>query len=157
MAIYLEIRWDRMENNFFIYINLTEKNVDFQNYKYWYFLIEYFINSADFIELHIWNDEVETIEELSLKTNLEKINLSPMKMVCFQGDINKKIINFILQESLNQNGEIKWFSLFLKYNGNCFFESSHWGSEINIENPDKKEIKMIKNMMPQNAVFHHLK
>lgn len=81
MAIYLEIRWDRMENNFFIYINLTEKNVDFQNYKYWYFLIEYFINSADFIELHIWNDEVETIEELSLKTNLEKINLYPMKMV----------------------------------------------------------------------------
>ncbi|MEK5216469.1 MULTISPECIES: hypothetical protein [Bacillales] len=146
-----------MENNFFIYINLTEKNVDFQSYKYWFLLIDYYIKTANFIEFHVWNDEVETIEELSLKTNLEKIDLYPMKMVCFQGDINKNLINFISQESLNQNGDIKWFSLFLKCNGNCFFESSHWGSEINVENPDKNEIKMLKDMMPKNAVFNHFK
>ncbi|WP_298469105.1 hypothetical protein [Psychrobacillus sp. FSL K6-4046] len=146
-----------MKNNLFININLTESNVDFQSYNYWFSLIDYFITSANFIEFHVWNEEVETIEELSLKTNLEKIDLHPMKMVCFQGDINKKIINFILQESLSQNGEIKWFSLFLKYNGNCFFESSHWGSEINIENPSEKEIIMFKKFMPKNAIFHHFK
>lgn len=150
-------RWERMGNNFFIYINLTEKNVDFQNYKYWFFLIDYFIKSADFIEFHVWNDEIETIEELSLKTDLEKISLHPMKMVCFRGGINQKLINYILDESINQRGEIKWFSLFLKYNGNYIFSSSHWGSEINIEDPDKNEIKIIKKMMPKNAIFHHFK
>lgn len=144
-----------MERNLFIYINLTEKNVDLENYKYWFFLVDYYIQSANFIEFHVWNEEVETIEELSLKTDLEKISLHPMKMVCFQGNINEKLINYISKESLSQQGEIKWFSLFLKYNGNCFFESSHWGSEINIENPDKNEIKMFKNMMPKNASFHH--
>ena len=103
------------------------------------------------------NEDVEIIEELSLKTDLEKFTLHPLKMFCFRGDITQKLINYILKESLNQREEIKWFSLFLKHNGHLIIESSHWGSEINIENPDENEIEMIKNMMPKNARFHHFK
>ena len=117
--------------------------------------MEYFIKLADSIKFNLWNEEVETIEELSLKTELKKISLERLKMVSFVGDINQKLINYILQESLNNHGEIKWFSIFLKYKGHLLLESSHWGSEINIENPDKNEIKMIKSMLPKNATFHH--
>lgn len=118
------------------------------------FLIDYFIKSADFLKFHIWNEEVEVIEELSLKTDLERVSLHPLKMVCFQGDINQKLTNYILNESLNQLGNIKWFSLFLEHNGELIFESSHWGSEINIMNPDKNEIEIFKNILPWNATFH---
>ena len=144
-----------MRNNFFIYINLSEVTDIPHDYKYWFFLIDYFIQSADFIEFHIWNEEVDIIEELSLKTDLERVSLHPMKMVCFRGDIPQKITNYTLNASLNQCGNIKWFSLFLKHNGNLLFESSHWGSEINIEDLDKDEIEIIKKRMPKNARFHH--
>lgn len=143
-----------MKNNFFIYINHSEETNTPLDYKYWFFLIDYFIKSADFIEFHIWNDEVEIIEELSLKTDLERVSLHPIKMVCYRGDIHQKLTNYILNESLNQSGNIKWFSVFLKQNGNLIYESSHWGSEINIENPDKIEIEKIKNVLPKNATFH---
>lgn len=143
-----------MENNFFIYVNFSEEN-DTQDYKYWFSLIEYFIKSADSIEFHLWNEEVETIKELSLKTELKKHSLERLKMVSFIGYINQKLINYILKESLNNNGELKWFSIFLKYKGHLIFESSHWGSEINIENPDENEINMIKSVLPKNATFHH--
>ncbi|WP_346234559.1 hypothetical protein MKY04_13040 [Lysinibacillus telephonicus] len=144
-----------MMNRFFIYVNLTETNVDFHNYKYWFFLIDYFIKFADFIEFHIWNEEVEIIEELSLKTDLEKGSLHPIEMVCFQGEVNQQLMNFILNESLNELGEIKWFSIFLKKKDYTFFESSHWGSEIYIEDLNEQEITLIKSKMPANASFHH--
>ncbi|MEK4245251.1 hypothetical protein MKZ20_07880 [Psychrobacillus sp. FSL K6-2684] len=143
-----------MENNFFIYVNFSEEN-DTQDYKYWFSFIKYFIKSADSIEFHLWNEEVETIKELSLKTDLKKICLDRLKMVSFVGDINQNLINYILEESLNNHGEVKWFSIFLKFKGNLFFESSHWGSEINIENPNENEINMIKSVLPKNATFHH--
>lgn len=143
-----------MENNFFIYVNFSEEN-NTQDYKYWFTLIEYFIKSANSLEIHLWNEEVETIKELRLKTDLKKISLERLNMVSFVGDINPKLINYILKESFNNHGEVKWFSIFLKNKGNLFFESSHWGSEINIENPNENEIKMIKSVLPKNATFHH--
>lgn len=143
-----------MDNNFFIYVNFSEET-NKQDYKYWFSLIEYFIKFADSIEFHLWNEEVKTINELSLKTVLKRIGLEHLKMVSFVGDINQNLINYILKESLNDHGEIKWFSIFLKYDGNCFFETSHWGSEINIENPDENEIKIIKSVLPKNATCHH--
>lgn len=142
-----------MRNNFFIYVNLSEEK-DNQDYTYWFSLMEYYLRSADFVEFHIWNEEVEIINELSLKTELHKDSLEPMKMVRFAGDVNELLISYILKEGLNTHGEIKWFSIFLRNNEKLVFETSHWGAEINIENPDENEIKKIKSVLPKNATFH---
>ena len=89
-----------------------------------------------------------------MKTELHKDSLEPIKMVRFAGASSENLISYILKESLSSDGEIKWFSIFLRNNGKLFFESSHWGTEINIENPDENEVNMIKKVLPKNAIFH---
>ena len=142
-----------MGNNFFIYVNFSEEK-DKQDYTYWYLLMENHLRTAEFVEFHIWNEEEEVINQLSMKTELHKDSLEPMKMVRFAGASSENLISYILKESLSSDGEIKWFSIFLRNNGKLFFESSHWGAEINIENPDENEVNMIKKVLPKNAIFH---
>lgn len=145
-------RSERMKHHILIYVNFTE--VEKQDYRYWLEIMEYYLQLADTVDFHIWNEEVETIEELSVKTGFEKKSLHPMKMVSFKGKLHDKIVQIILEDCFNHNGEIKWFSIFLKKDDHDFFSSSHWGSEIYIDNPSEKEVEMIKEVLPKNATYH---
>ena len=143
-----------MNNHFYMYINFTEAE-DKQDYGYWLQLVAYYLKLADSIDLHVWNEEVEVIRELEEKTTLHKRDLTPLMMTGFTGAITPELIHFILNESFNSSGAIKWFSMFFKREGKLLFESGHNGSELIAQNPDAKEIAMMKSVLPVNATFQH--
>lgn len=143
-----------MSNHFFMYIDFTEAE-DKQDYDYWLKLMAYYLERANSVEVHIWNEEVEVIRELEAKTTLHKRDLLPLMMTSFTGTITPKLIHFILNEAFNSRGLIKWFSIFLKRDGQLLFESGHNGSELIAQNPDAKEITMMKSVLPINATYQH--
>lgn len=143
-----------MSNHFFMYIDFTEVEQK-QDYSYWLKLMAYYLQRADSIAIHVWDAEVDVIRELEEKTTLYKKDLAPLTMTGFTGAITSPLIQFVLNESFNSSGTIKWFSIFLKRSGQLLFESGHNGSELIAQEPTVKEIEMMQSVLPSNATYEH--
>lgn len=143
-----------MHNHFYMYIDFTE-GAEKQDYTYWLELMAYYLKRADSIDIHIWHGEVDVIRELEANTALHKRDLAPLMMKGFGGAITPELIHFILNESFNSSGAIKWFSIFLKRGGELLFESGHNGAELIAQQPTAKEIEMMKSVLPSNATYQH--
>jgi hypothetical protein len=120
-------------------------------------MIKFFFEKADFIEVHCWNEEKEIIEEIL--TEIE--DAFPIKdiqsfdnMTIFKGALTSRVKNFILSTStLSENGQLKWFSIFLRHNGTLCFSSEHWGTEFFVPNVSHEEIIFIKSVMPEGIRY----
>ncbi|EDL63492.1 hypothetical protein [Bacillus sp. SG-1] len=107
-------------NLYFLIPTYTEGDSTFPkpvsgDYKYWFSLISAFLKKSDTIEIHCWNEEIDTVEEIvSLKQGFKKINEE--NLTIFKGKVTSIIIKFILNNYCNKQGELKWFTLNLYKN-----------------------------------------
>ncbi|WP_342543622.1 hypothetical protein MHH33_08930 [Paenisporosarcina sp. FSL H8-0542] len=149
-----------MQNNLFFHIPFyTHDNSAFPkpvngNYNYWVSLINYFLEKTDTIEIHCWDEEVDTIEEI------KALPLSTFKMIkeenitIFKGNKTSNLSNYLLNHYTNNIEEFKWFTVNLDLGMVPMFHSGHWGTEFFVPNVTEKEIAVIKSVTPSETRFH---
>lgn len=123
------------------------------NYDYWSPLIGYFLDKSDNIEIHCWNVESTVIEEMKSTSNLLVISYE-YELTYFKGNLTSEVKNFLLNHSVNKNGEFKWFSIFLRKGSKTIFHSEHWATEFFMPDVSGKEIAYIHSLMPINTNFN---
>ncbi|MCM3667252.1 hypothetical protein M3204_22910 [Mesobacillus subterraneus] len=123
---------------------------DIDNYNYWISLINYYLKKADTIEIHCWNEEIETIEELD-SLNLEMVNEE--NITIFKGKKTPVLSNYLLNSYMNKFRECKWFTVNLESGMDIVMHSGHWGTEFVIPNPKEKDIQFIKSVVPPETSF----
>ncbi|MEK3857438.1 hypothetical protein [Cytobacillus sp. FSL H8-0458] len=124
-----------------------------ENYNYWLALIEHFLTISDTIEIHCWNEETDTIDEInSLYKEEFEVGIEE-NLTIFKGTISKLLIDYLLNKSINNNGDLKWFTLNLERLRLPVFHSGHWGTELFIPNITKEDITFIKSVTPKETNF----
>lgn len=149
-----------LEYNLTINISVyTEANSTFpkptnENYDYWNPLLNYFLTRSDTIEIHCWNEEIETINELKLLFNGKMDMVKEENITIFKLIKSTITIDYLLNNSVNKNGELKWFTVNLEKLMKPVFHSGHWGTEFFIPNVTKEDIAYIKSITPERAILH---
>ena len=134
--------------------NSTFPKPEAGNYDYWVPLLEYFLAKTDIIEIHCWNEEIETIEEI---TSLCIENIEIIKednLTIFKGIKTSRLSEYILHSKLNKNSELKWFTVNLEVNQMSVFHSGHWGTEFYVPNVSNNDIAFIKSVTPPETDYH---
>lgn len=106
--------------------------------------MEYFLAKSDTIEIHCWNVEIDSIEEI----NLFKVNIEIRKegeLTIFTANKTPSFSEYLLKNNLNKRSELKWFTLNL---------SKDKVSEFYVSNFMQKDIKFIKSVTPDGTYFN---
>ena len=96
----------------------------------------------------------EVIKEL-LPLSKEVDRDSYKDMTIFTFDINENVVNEIIYNGFNKNKQLKWFSLFLQKEGEIFFSSEHYGTELSMDNITREEVKWVKYVVPKSFSSIH--
>ena len=135
-------------------INSTFPKPKADNYNYWVPLIKFFIDKSDQIEIHCWNEEIETIEEIK-SIPKEKLNIViEGEVTIFKGNITSAIRDYLLYDNINKNKKLKWFTVIFRKQLDTIFSSEHWGTEFIATAVSETEIEYIKNITPSKTIFH---
>lgn len=123
------------------------------NYDFWVPLMKYYLEQSDAIEIHCWNEETETVEEAKIIFNQFEISYE-YELTYFKGDLTADVIDYLLYNSVNKDGEFKWFSTFLTRESKSIFHTGHWATEFFAPNILQEEIKFIESVMPTSTRFN---
>lgn len=122
---------------------------------YWVPLMQYFFTQSDFIEIHCWTEEEKVNEEI-LREFPELAFKHDMYMTIYEGRLTEEIIGFLTQKTFDEDGQIKWFSIFLFKNKKYHFSSEHFGTEFHANDLNEEQVNFIKSVMPKDMTFHIL-
>jgi hypothetical protein len=117
------------------------------NYHYWVPMIETFLKRSNRFEIHCWNDEFETIEEIKSFYNEEEL-LEEENITIFKGAKTISMSEYLLNDYLNNAGKFKWFTVNLNQGEETVFHSGHWATEFYVPNIKLEELELIKNVTP---------
>lgn len=124
------------------------------NYDYWVALVGYFLAKSDTIEIHCWNEEIETIEEIQ-SLHINKVEMMKEENITlFKLKKKPALSDYLLNNNLNRMGELKWFTVNLNHGMVSVFHSGHWGTEFFVPNPMEEDIAFIKSVTPPETSFH---
>ncbi|WP_088015045.1 hypothetical protein [Gottfriedia acidiceleris] len=147
-----------MQNNLVFHIpTYTDDDSTFpkpvnENYDYWDQLIKYFLQKSDTIEVHCWNEEIDTIEEIKKLNSFEIYKED--NITVFKGMKNSILSMYLSKHHINNIGEFKWFTVNLKKGMVPVFHSGHWGTEFVVPNAIDEDIELIKSIIPAETSFH---
>lgn len=132
-----------MEDEFNMYV---PENAD---YGYWLLLMDHVLKTANRIEIHCWNEELEVMEELGglLRKQEEELYTT------FSGELNPELKQLLIGAYLDSNGRFKWFSVFLSSDETQTFHAEHWATEFFIPDISKETELYIRKIMPADTSF----
>ncbi|WHY85923.1 hypothetical protein QNH39_25665 [Neobacillus novalis] len=149
-----------MENNLVFNIpSYTDDNSAFpkpvhRNYDYWVPLINHFLAKSDTIEIHCWNEEIDTIEEIkSLHIGTFEM-FKEENITIFKGKKTSTLSDYLMNNNMNIFGEFKWFTVNFDKGMVPVFHSGHWGTEFFVPNAMEKDIAIIKSVTPTETSFN---
>lgn len=151
---------DTVQNNILIHIPsysneyISSAVLPEIGYEFWAPLVEYFLAKSDTIEIHCWNVELDTIEEIK---SLFKGNIETRKegeLTIFKANNTPSISEYLLNNNLYKRSELKWFTLNLNKDKTPVFHSGHWGTELYVPNFTEKNITFIKSVTPDGTYFN---
>lgn len=124
------------------------------DYLYWPPLISHFLKTANHIEIHCWNEEIDVTEELVMlfAASLEKDMKE--KYTVFSGFLNAEIKKYLTENCTNVKGEFKWFSIFLSSDKNTEFHAEHWATEFFVPDISEAENLYVRKILPENTSFY---
>ena len=125
-----------------------------KNYDYWIPLLEYFLTKSDRIEIHCWNEEIETIEEIKYLHKNDFEIVKEENITIFRGKKISILSGYLLNNNINKIGEFKWFTVNLEKGMVSVLHSGHWGTEFFVPNALEKDVEYIKSVTPTETIFH---
>lgn len=119
---------------------------------FWVPLMQYFFSESDFIKIHCWTGEEQVNDEI--RHELTELTIKhDQYMTIYEGPLTEKIIDFLTQNPQDEDGQIKWFSIFLYKNGNYHFSSEHFGTEFHANDLNEEQFKFVKSVVPKDTNF----
>lgn len=122
------------------------------NYDFWEPLISYFIKKCTHFRIDCWNDEEVAINSAKVFGETLETDITNMKV--FVGEITEEFIFELMYNPFDEEGKIKWFSIFLMDRDKFVFSSEHYGSEFAAEGLTEDEIEYIRSIIPEDFHFH---
>lgn len=104
------------------------------------------------VEVHCWNDEKETIEEIKSLPNFYECK--EVNLTIFQGNITSILSDYLTNEIADIDGRFKWFTVNLYKDKSPVFHSGHWGTEFFIQNVLEKDDEFIRRVTPPGTVHY---
>ncbi|MBD7908116.1 hypothetical protein [Sporosarcina gallistercoris] len=125
-----------------------------KNYDYWTSLVSFFLKQSNKVEIHCWDDEVETIDGLtSCAAHLSNMRKEP-NLTIFQTELTPAIADYLVTYHINSDGHLKWFTVNLFKDQLAVFHSGHWGTEVFLPNVMDRDIAVIKKVLPNGTSFY---
>lgn len=149
-----------MKNNLVIHIpTYTEDHSAFpkpvnDNYEYWVSLLKFYLEKSDMAEIHCWNEETETIDEIKSFHTEEIEMIKQENLIIFKWKITSFLTDYLLFRHLNKNGELKWFTVNLNKGLKNVFHSGHWGTEFLVPHVTKRDVSLIQSVTPEETDFY---
>lgn len=122
------------------------------SYGFWEPLISYFIARCTHFRIDCWVDEETAIDRAKVFGEILETDIDNMKI--FVGEITEEFIFELTRNPFDQEGKIKWFSIFLMDGDKYVFSAEHYGTEFAAEDLTKKEVEYIRSIVPENFYFH---
>ncbi|MGK7379775.1 hypothetical protein ACSFXN_18315 [Planococcus sp. 1R117A] len=120
------------------------------DYSFWIPLIDYFLVEADAFEIHCWEDEQATVDEILNALN-DAACRKEGSVLIVGGELTDRAKNFLLSHPMNATGHLKWFSVFLHRKGNLLFSSEHYGTEFVGIGLDKSQREFFQKALPSTV------
>lgn len=124
-----------------------------ENYDYLFPILENFFKKSNRIEIHCWNHEIETIEEIKAFSEEGISILRNENITIFKGNITASISDYLLKNYLNKAGEFKWFTVNLDQSEESVFHSGHWATEFYVPNINEEDHELIRSVTPVDTDF----
>jgi len=123
----------------------------FDSYGWWVDLAKRALEEAGEFEMRLWEDDCEGIQ--SAQKFGKQVPNDITKELVFQGKVSPELKQEILTNYLTGEGYIKWFSLFLKKDGEYIFSSGHYGDETCILAHTQEQVEAIQNWAKQYPII----
>ena len=112
---------------------------------YWEELWDTYTSDFASVEIHCWQEELHHIEELTKKA-AHIVDQGLVKV--FTVTLNEENCSFLRNHSKDDNGGLKWFTLFFYKDDIQMLEIAQYGSEIVLYGVDKKEAAKFEELFP---------
>lgn len=123
------------------------------DYSFWVPVINCFLNEAENFEIHCWEDEQAAVDEIL--NGLPHMSCRKEgKVLIVSGSLTVEAKNFIRSHAMDEEGQLKWFSVFLSNPGKELFSSEHYGTEFVGNDLDQKTRNTLHQMMPKETSFY---
>lgn len=121
------------------------------NYNFWKPLLSHFIKKSTHFRIDCWIDEEAAIERAEVFGKILDTGINNMKV--FTSEITEEFIFELIQNPFDEEGKIKWFSIFLMDGDRYVFSAEHYGSEFAAECSTKEEVEYIQLIIPKDFHF----
>lgn len=121
-------------------------------YDFWESLASYLLMRCNKFRIDCYRNEDEAIASASMYS--KPIASQVANMLIFEGDITEEFINEIISNPFDQDGKIKWFSLFLRNDNERVLSCEHYGSEFVTGWLEIEEQNYIRTIIPEEFVYH---
>lgn len=133
-------------------ISTEDKQLGFPvDISFWAPLWSMFAKKAATMEIHCWAVEKEVCEQLDEKMiEMGKIE----ETVVYQSELTNDLVDWMLADSYDVRGGLKWFSIFL-FNASQvrILNVGHYGSEIVFYPENDEEIEKVKTFFREGTSF----
>ena len=122
------------------------------NNDFWEPLLSYFIKKCTHFRIDCWIDEETAIKRAEVFGKILDTGIDNMKV--FTGEITEEFIFELIHNPFDEEGKIKWFSIFLMNGDKYVFSAEHYGSEFAAECLTEEDIEHIRSVIPKDFHFH---
>lgn len=122
------------------------------NYDFWEPLLSYFIKKCTNFRIDCWKDEETAIARVEVFGNIFDTDIDNMKV--FTGKITEEFTFELIHNPFDEEGKIKWFSIFLMDEDKHVISAEHYGSEFAAECLTEEDIEHIRSVIPKDFHFH---
>jgi len=122
------------------------------NYDFWEPLLSYFIKKCTNFRIDCWKDEDTAIARAEVFGNIFNTDIDNMKV--FTGKITEEFTFELIHKPFDEEGKIKWFSIFLMDEDKHVISAEHYGSEFAAECLTEEGIEYICSVIPKDFHFH---
>lgn len=122
------------------------------SYTFWEPLLSYFINRCTDFRIECWMDEKAAIARAVAFGMDCNINIDNMK--AFTGNVTEEFIFELMHNPFDEEGKIKWFSIFLMDADEYVISAEHYGSEFAVYCLNQEDVEYIRSILSKDFIFH---
>lgn len=109
-----------------------------EDYSWWFALVRKFAPQADIFEIRCWPGEWEAFA--TGRRFGEQIENKMTRELVFRGPVTEAFLKHICEDTFDENGVLKWFTLNFKRGEEMLFDSEHYGTEPYFLRPKMKHV-----------------
>ncbi|MET0787461.1 MAG: hypothetical protein ABWX61_01225 [Paenisporosarcina sp.] len=121
---------------------------------FWQELWDTYTTDFNTVEIQCWKEEQRHVEELEkIASQIQDQNL----ILEFTITLNEENCAYLRENSIDENGGLKWFTLLFYKEATQMLEIGQYGSEISLYGIDETEADTFKSLFPESAEAEYFK